>query len=83
MAKAEAEAERLAEEEAVLDKIGSIYRRVYDKANEAYWELGNMYQDLYEAYRDDPGRTGSLDGFKDPMDLEGPLPDDVDWFLDD
>lgn len=82
IARAEAEAERQAEQEAFLDEVGSIYRRVYDEANEAYWDLASMYEDLYDAYLNDPGRTGSLDSFINPIDLEGPLPDDVDCFLD-
>ena len=83
MKRAEAEAERIAEEEAELERIGRIYNRVYDEANDAFWNLANMYEDLYYTYSNDPGRTGSLDGFIEPGYIDGPLPDEVSYFLDD
>jgi hypothetical protein len=63
--------------------LSELYYKVYEEAEESYWKLANMYDDLYTAYRDDPGRTGSLDGFIEYDNLEGALPDDVVYFLDD
>lgn len=83
IAKAKADAEHEAIQEAEYERLGALYYRVYDDAMEAYWDLANMYDDLYSAYRDDPGRTGSLDGFLNPADLEDPLCDDVAYYLDD
>lgn len=70
MAKAEARAEQQAKEEAEYQKFCRLYSRVYEKASECYWELANEYQDLYNTYMNDPGRTESLDSFTDPMQLE-------------
>lgn len=60
-----------------------IYYSAYEEAQNNYWKLANMYDDLYTTYQDDPGRTCSLDGFLRYEDLEGALPDDFQWFLED
>ncbi len=82
-AEAMARAEARAEKEAEYERLCIFYYKVYDRANDCYWKLANEYQDLYNLYLNDPGRTESLDGFTDPRDLEFALPEELeDNFID-
>lgn len=78
MVRAEAREEYEARQEAEYRKLSKFYERIYDKASACYWDLANEYEELYDTYMNDPGRTESLDQFTDPDYLEFTLPDHIE-----